>query len=226
MKQLSPLLLLLCFCVGCVSTSLPSLIIPKHARDFDSNLSIGYVGAQADVQYAVSSRWVVGGAYQYAFGPGPVQYGELRLGAVLPGERDLLTAAFGHGKFDLWLRFPLGSINNSVYYYYGHCQKASLSWNHQHPFKKGIFGVLTQVATLQGTGNGVCATGNCYNQFYNRKISVPLHMAALMYLRWGKKQRFSAALGGAWSPGQGSVGEPEFVTQPFLLSFGFNLFGG
>lgn len=138
----------------------------------------------------------------------------------------MITAAFGHGKFDLNLGFPTGGLDNSVDRYYGHFHKASLSWNHQHKFPKGVFGFICQLAYYQGTGNGVCSDTYCYADFYNERFTGPGSLQALMYLRLGQDQTLLLALGGALTMNTKrsvSIGDPAFFPNPLLVSVGFSM---
>jgi len=226
MKYTCLLAFIACCFSGCVSTALPQIVIPERSGEFDMGLSLPNIGVQADAQYAIRKALVVGGAYNYSYGPGPIQYGEVRLGSVLPGGSNMVTAAFGHGKFNLNLGFPTGGLDNSVDQYYGHFHKASLSWNHQHKFPKGVFGFICQLAYYQGTGNGNCSDTYCYNEFYNERFTGPGSLQALMYLRLGQDQTLLLAVGGALSMNtkrSASIGDPAFFPNPLLVSVGIKI---
>lgn len=224
MKYACLLTFFACCFSACVSTSLPSVIIPERPGSFDAGLSLGLIGFQADVQYAVGSTLVAGGAYSLYTGPGPVNYGEARLGAVLRNRSRMLTAAFGHGKFNLNIGFPTGGLDSGVDRYYGHFHKASLAWNHQRPFKRGIFGIVLQAATWWGTGSGVCGSPGCHNEFHNRRFTLPLSLTPMFYLRVGK-EREMAISGGATlslrSSTVGGLGDADFFLNPAVVAVGW-----
>lgn len=224
MKNACLLFLLASGFSGCVSTSLPSVVIPEYPGSFDAGLSFGLIGFQADVQYAVGSTLVAGGAYSLYTGPGPVNYGEARLGAVVRNRSRMLTAVFGHGKFNLNIGFPTGGLDNSVDRYYGHFHKASLAWNHQHPFKRGIFGIVLQAATWWGTGSGVCGDPSCYQEFHNRRFKLPLSVTPIFYLRVGQEQGMTIS-GGATlslrSSTAGGFGDADFFLNPAVVAVGW-----
>jgi hypothetical protein len=226
MKHICLLAFIACCFSGCVSTALPETVIPERSGEFDMGVSLPGIGVQADAQYAIRKALIVGGAYNFNYGPGPIQYGEVRLGSVLPGGSNMVTAAFGHGKFNLNLGFPTGGTDNSVDRYYGHFHKASLSWNHQHKFTKGIFGFICQFAYYQGTGNGNCSDTYCYDEFYNKRFNGPASLQALMYLRLGQDQTLLLALGGALimnTKSSASIGDPAFFPNPLLVSVGVKM---
>lgn len=226
MKYICLLSIAACCFSGCVSTALPQIVIPERAGAFDMCLATPFIGVQADAQYAIRKALVVGGGYNYSYGPGPIHYGEVRLGTVFASSTDMITAGFGHGKFNLNLGFPTGGLDNFVDTYYGHFHKASLSYNHQHKFPKGVFGFLGQLAYYQGIGNGVCSDTYCYDRFYNERFSGPASLQAMLYFRLGKDQSLLLAAGGALSMNTAhstSLGDPNFFPNPLLVSVGFSM---
>lgn len=216
-----------CCFSGCVSTALPQIVIPERAGAFDMCLAFPFIGVQADAQYAIRKALVVGGGYNFSYGPGPIHYGEVRLGTVFTGGSDMITAGFGHGKFKLNIGFPAGGSDNTIDNYYGHFHKASLTWNHQRKLAKSTIGFLGQFAYYLGSGNGNCSGDPaCHGEFYNERFSGPASLQALLYFRLGKDQSLLLAAGGALSlntKSSVSIGDPAFFPNPVLLSVGFSM---
>lgn len=208
--------------IACVSTALPTAVIPGHAGELNGGIAAGLLGIQTDIQYALGARHTVGGAYSLYAGPGPVHYGEIRLGTVHSSRSRMVTAAFGHGKFDLNLGFPVGGQSGVISNYYGHFHKASITWTRQFPSKKVRFGLLIQGASYWGHGNGICFTG-C-NPFYNRLFVLPISVTAMASLRFGRDGGIALSAGGTLSLRENSdthLGDADFIPNPAAFALGW-----